>query len=77
MKAVLKEKEEAFVPVSITLTFETKEELDDFGSLCNWVPMGNALPILSAIWPITKKAGGDIHECFVRERLKKEIARFA
>ncbi len=28
-----------FTPVSITITFESREELDDFGCLCNSLPI--------------------------------------
>lgn len=35
MKVTASHQEKAFHPVSITITFESQKELDDFGTLCN------------------------------------------
>ena len=35
MKTIAEVPKKEFTPVSLTITFESQKELDDFGSLCN------------------------------------------
>lgn len=58
MKTTINSNKSEFKPVSITITFETQKELDDFGCLCNARPiMENVnLPSYSEL----EKMGADI-----------------
>jgi len=58
MKATI-EKETSFKPVSIRLTFETQDELDRFGSLCNTVGP-NKFSLINC--KLMESAGADIHK---------------
>jgi len=47
----------SFVPVTVMLKFETQDELDKFGSLCNFAGLAQyGLPI----WRDVRDAGADI-----------------
>jgi hypothetical protein len=48
MKAEFTPVENAFRPVSITLTFETQNELDAFGALFNYAPVCEAVEELTS-----------------------------
>ena len=72
MKAtVSNSKPVGFVPVSITLTFESQRELDAFGAIHNFTAISDSFAILSgkkidytercSISVAVEKAGGNIH----------------
>lgn len=68
MKTVASKKE--FTPVSITITFESQKELDDFGTLCNYAPL-NSIMIMPDYEEFAK-LGADIHHTEkLTQKLKK------
>ena len=55
------EAEKPFNPITLQLTFESKESLDRFGSMCNHAYLADAVPEIREIWPVMERMGAEIH----------------
>ena len=58
MKVIASHQEKVFHPVSITITFESQKELDDFGCLCNLTPIMDTIKVPD--YSFLKTLGADI-----------------
>lgn len=65
MKCAMTKDDKGFKPVTMTMTFETQEELDAFATLCNTAPIGDAAEIMGVKLPksdLFRAVGGNPHQ---------------